>query len=132
VVVAVLVALTLVPAVLGFVGRRMLRRLSLVTAVVALGVIAIPVASMRTTLVQPDAAGTTQARAAQILSDRFGPGVTGPLVVLVDGPGSAERAATVSQQARGLPDVAAVTPPRPVRMPRRRQRWTSARVLMAW
>jgi RND superfamily putative drug exporter len=71
------------------------------------------VASMRTTLVQPDAPGTTQARAAQILSERFGPGVTGPLVVLVDGPGAAERAAAVSEQARGLPDVAAVTPPRP-------------------
>ena len=136
VVVAVLLALTLVPAVLGFVGRRMLRRrprrqrgfwagwarivttrrwLSLVAAVVALGVLAIPVASMRTTLVQPDAAGTTQARATQILSERFGPGVTGPLVVLVDGPGAAERAAMVSQQARSLPDVAAVTPPRPSR-----------------
>jgi RND superfamily putative drug exporter len=136
VVVAVLVALTLVPAVLGFVGPRMLRRrprrargfwagwaatvtrrrwLSLVAAVVALAVVAIPVASMQTTLVQPDAPGTTQARAAQILSERFGPGVTGPLVVLVDGPGAAERAATVSQQARGLPDVAAATPPRPSR-----------------
>jgi len=94
VVVAVLLALTLVPAVLGFVGRRMLRRrprrergfwagwarivttrrwLSLVAAVVALGVLAIPVASMRTTLVQPDAAGTTQARATQILSERATP-----------------------------------------------------------
>jgi RND superfamily putative drug exporter len=134
VVISVLLALTLVPAVLGFVGRRMLRRrprrnrgfwagwartvtrrrwLCLVTAVAALAVVAIPVFSMRTTLVPAEAAGTTQARATQILTDRFGPGVTGPLVVLVDGPGAAERAAVVSQQARTLPDVAAVTPPRP-------------------
>jgi RND superfamily putative drug exporter len=134
VVVAVLLALTLVPAVAGFLGRRMLRGkartdrgfwrgwagvvtrrrwLSLVAAVVALAVIAIPVFSMRTTLVPAEAAGTTQARATQILSERFGPGVTGPLVLLVDGPGAAQRAAAVSQQARSLPDVAAVTPPRP-------------------
>ena len=136
VVVAVLLALTLVPAVLGFTGRRVLPRrprpdrgfwagwaatvtrrrgLSLAAAVVALAVIAIPVFSMRTTLVQADAPGTTQARAAQLLSERFGPGVTGPLIVLVDGPGAAERAAAVSQQAAGLPDVAAATPPRPSR-----------------
>jgi RND superfamily putative drug exporter len=136
VVVSVLLALTLVPAVLGFVGRRVLPRrprrdrgfwagwsnlvirrrgLSLVAAVVALAVIAIPVFSMRTTLVQAEAVASTQARATQILSDRFGPGVTGPLVVLVDGPGAAERAAAVSQQAAALPGVAAVTPPQPSR-----------------
>jgi RND superfamily putative drug exporter len=134
VVVAVLLALTLVPAVLGFVGRRMLPRkprrdrgfwtswagtvtdrpgLSLVAAVVALAVIAIPVFSMRTTLVPADVPGTTQANAADILSERFGPGVTGPLIVLVDGPGAAERAAAVSQQAAALPGVAAATAPRP-------------------
>jgi putative drug exporter of the RND superfamily len=136
VVVSVLLALTLVPAVLGFVGRRVLPRrtradrgfwagwagtvtrrrgLSLAAAVVALAVIAIPVFSMRTTLVQADAAGTTQARAAAILSDRFGPGVTGRLVVLVDGPGAAARAAAVGTRAATLPDVAAVTPPQPSR-----------------
>jgi putative drug exporter of the RND superfamily len=136
VVVSVLLALTLVPAVLGFVGRRVLPRrtrtergfwtgwartvtrrrgLSLAAAVVALAVIAIPVFSMRTTLVQADAAGTTQARAAAILSDRFGPGVTGPLVVLVDGPGAVARATAVGQQAATLPDVAAATPPQPSR-----------------
>ena len=134
VVVAVLVAITLVPAVLGFVGRRALPRrdpkargfyagwvttvtrhrwLSLLAAVVALGVIAIPVASMRTTLNQPAAADTTQARADQLLTQRFGPGVTGPLVVLVDGPGATDRAATVASEARALPDVALVTPPQP-------------------
>ncbi|HEV7656341.1 MAG TPA: MMPL family transporter [Mycobacteriales bacterium] len=134
VVVSVLLAVTLVPAVLGFLGARVRRRkprrdrgfwtgwastvtrrrgLSLAAAVVALAVIAIPVASMRTTLVQPDVPGTTQARATQILSDRFGPGVTGPLIVLVDGPGAAARAAAVSQQAATLPGVALATPPQP-------------------
>jgi RND superfamily putative drug exporter len=134
VVVSVLLALTLVPAVLGFVGRRMLPRkarrdrgfwtgwagtvtsrpgFSLVAAVVALAVIAIPVFSMRTTLVPAEVPGTTQAKAADILTERFGPGVTGPLVVLVDGPGATGRAATVSKEVATLPDVAAATPPRP-------------------
>jgi putative drug exporter of the RND superfamily len=141
VVIAVLVAVTLVPAVLGFLGRRLLSRsergadagpqrdrgfirgwaatvtrrrwASLLAAVVALGIIAIPVASMRTTLLQPAADGTTQANADALLAERFGPGVTGPLLVLVDGEGATQRAATVAQRAAELPDVATVVPPQP-------------------
>ncbi|MEU5947695.1 MMPL family transporter [Micromonospora sp. NPDC047465] len=151
IVVAVLVAVTLVPAVLGFIGVRALphrarqqlaqrpaaetndpaatpqadrgfytswartvtrrRWTSLLAAVLALGVIAVPVFSMRTTLVQAPADGSTQANATQILSDRFGAGLTGPLLVLVDGEGAATRAAAVAQQAPALTGVALAAPP---------------------
>jgi RND superfamily putative drug exporter len=148
IVVAVLVAITLVPAVLGVVGVRALpRRLrrtigasvtpeepvapstgkgffagwarlvtgrrwaSLLVAVLALGVVAIPVFSMRTTLIQPAADDSTQAEAQQILAERFGAGFTGPLLILVEGDDAATRAAAVTRQAPTVPGVALATPP---------------------
>jgi RND superfamily putative drug exporter len=147
IVVAVLVAITLVPAVLGFVGVRALpRRLrrgtgtravaagpapaagkgffagwartvtrrrwaSLLVAVLALSVVAIPVFAMRTTLIQPSADDSTQARATQILSERFGAGFTGPLLILVEGDDAATRAAAITRQAPAVPGVAVATPP---------------------
>jgi RND superfamily putative drug exporter len=145
VVVAVLVAVTLVPAVLGFLGLRVLPRkqrearhalddrtavdrgflagwadtvtsrpaLSLVAAVVALGVVAVPFASMETTLVQAPVEGTTQARAAELLEDGFGAGVNGPLTVLVTGDGAVEAAAGVRGALAELDDVVVVTDPVP-------------------
>jgi RND superfamily putative drug exporter len=142
IVIAVLVAITLVPAVLGIIGLRALPRkqrgtttaaephgrgffkgwahlvtkrrwASLILAVAALGVIAIPVTRMQTSLIQPEVPGSTQARADAIISERFGPGFAGPLLVLVDGSGSASYAATVREQIGTLPDVAVATPPRP-------------------
>jgi putative drug exporter of the RND superfamily len=141
IVIAVLVAITLVPAILGFIGRRALPRrlrsgstppgagrgfflgwartvtrrrwVSLVVAVAALTVVAIPVLSMRTSLTQQPAAGTTEARADKIIADRFGAGFAGPLIVLVDGPESAGHAVTVRQQITTLPGVALVTAPQP-------------------
>jgi putative drug exporter of the RND superfamily len=141
IIIAVLVAITLVPAILGFIGRRALPRrlrsghtphgagrgfflgwartvtqrrwVSLIVAVAALAVVAVPVLSMRTSLTQQPAAGTTEARADQIIADRFGAGVSGPLIVLVDGPSSASYAATVRRQITTLPGVALVTAPRP-------------------
>jgi RND superfamily putative drug exporter len=145
IVVAVLVALTLVPAVLGLLGSRALpkkqrtapveasgppagrrgflsgwvttvtrrRVASLLLAVVALGVIAIPFFSMRTTLVQTPAADTTQARAEQLLADGFGEGFNGPLTVLFDGTGAAEVAAGAGAGIAELADVAVVTSPIP-------------------
>jgi len=134
IVIAVLVALTLVPAILGFIGTRALpkkaragrgfydgwaglvtkrRWISLVVAVAALGVIAIPVTKMQTSLIQKEVPGSTQAKADAIISERFGPGFAGPLLVLVDGPGSATYASTVSQRIGALPGVAVATPPRP-------------------
>ena len=144
IVVAVLVAITLVPAVLGYLGRRALPReqrtaapigadavetsergflagwstavtrrrvLALGLAVVALGVIAIPFASMRTTLVQQPASDSTQARADQMLSDSFGPGFNGPIIVLFDGPGAVAAAEKAGPAISALNDVALATPP---------------------
>ncbi|MDI5976931.1 MMPL family transporter [Amycolatopsis magusensis] len=142
IVVAVLVAVTLVPAVLGFLGKRALprkqreapaeaepegrfyakwigtvtrRRVTvLLLAIIGLGVIAVPFASMRTTLVQVPAADSTQARAEQVLSDAFGPGVNGPLIVLFEGPGAVQSATEAMGPIDALGDTAIVAPPRPV------------------
>ncbi|WP_030441905.1 MMPL family transporter [Actinoplanes subtropicus] len=134
IIISVLVALTLVPAILGFIGKRALpkktrtgrgfyrgwaglvtdrRWVSLIIAVAALGVIAIPVAKMQTSLIQKEVPGSSQAKADAIVSERFGPGFAGPLLVLVDGSGSASYASSVSQQIATLPGVAVATPPRP-------------------
>jgi RND superfamily putative drug exporter len=141
IVIAVLVAITLVPAVLGLIGHKALPRkrrtvpepvregrgffrgwaglvtrrrwLSLIVAVAALGVLAIPVTRMQTSLILKEVPGSTQAKADAIISERFGPGFAGPLLVLVDGPGSGSYASAVSRQIGALPDVAVATPPRP-------------------
>ncbi|WP_433825506.1 MMPL family transporter [Actinoplanes sp. CA-015351] len=143
IVIAVLVAITLVPAILGFVGVRALprkqrgvvagtdlpdgrgfikgwahfvtkqRTLSLVLAVAVLAIIAIPFFSMQTTLNQRAAEGSTQAKAQAIMDSRFGPGVSSPLLVLVDGPNAVSYAATVQKQVAALPDVALATPAQP-------------------
>ncbi|GIE36051.1 membrane protein [Actinoplanes italicus] len=157
IVIAVLVAITLVPAILGYIGSRALPRkqravpsvevgpyippapavptddlpagrgfirgwarvvteqrwLSLIAAVAVLAVIAIPFFSMKTTLAQRAAEGTTQARAQAIIDTRFGPGVSAPLLVLVDGPKSAGHAAAVQKQVATLPGVAVALPARP-------------------
>ncbi|UGQ12744.1 MMPL family transporter [Yinghuangia sp. ASG 101] len=119
VVIAVLVALTFVPALLGFAGKRIfgrkerkrsaqepvghgvekpnmgsrwarfvLRRPAAVLAatVVGLGIVAIPVASMNLGLPDDSAKSTdtTQRRAYDVLSEGFGPGFNGPLLLVVD------------------------------------------------
>ncbi|WP_436529765.1 MMPL family transporter [Actinoplanes sp. HUAS TT8] len=144
IVVAVLVAITLVPAILGFIGKRALPRklrnapptdnlvedgrgfikgwattvtqkrvTSLILAVLALAVIALPFFKMETTLAQRSPEGSTQAKADAIIDERFGPGVSGPLLILVDGPNAVTYAATVQKQIATLPDVALATPPQP-------------------
>ncbi|GIJ67076.1 MMPL family transporter [Virgisporangium ochraceum] len=144
IVVAVLVAVTLVPAMLAFIGTRALPRrmranpaafseedtqrgiysrwaglvtrwrwVTLLGAVAALAVVAVPVLDMRTSLIQPTPEDSTQARAERIISDNFGPGFSGPLLILVDGTDAAGRAATVAARARDLDDVAVVAQPRP-------------------
>jgi RND superfamily putative drug exporter len=136
VVIAVLVAITLVPAILGFIGTRALPRkiraeknfyrgwaglvtrrrwVSLLVAVAALALVAVPVARMRTSLVQPAVPGSTAAKADAIIAQRFGPGFAGPLLVLVDGPGAAGYATTVRDGAAALPGVAFAAAPRPDR-----------------
>jgi RND superfamily putative drug exporter len=129
--VAVLVAITLVPAVLSLLGRRALPRKpardrgfqsgwirtvlrrpvsALLLAVIALGVLAIPAASMHTTLVPAAAQGSTQAKAIQLLSDAFGEGFNGPLVVLFEGPDAAATAQQAAPTVQKLDDVAIVAP----------------------
>ncbi|MER7757563.1 MMPL family transporter [Kitasatospora sp. NPDC097643] len=129
VVVAVLVALTLVPALLGFIGRRVLPRKArtggvrpaadnggsrwarfvlrrpvavLLGGVIGLGVLAAPALDLRLGLPGDEAkpTSTTQRRAYDLLSEGFGPGFNGPLTVLVDAKGSADPKAAAGEVAR--------------------------------
>ncbi|MFF4706805.1 MMPL family transporter [Streptomyces sp. NPDC001288] len=153
VVVAVLIALTLIPALLGFAGRRVrptgeksrllgggrpkrkhadrpntgtrwasfvVRRpvAVLLLGVVGLGAAAVPATSLQLGLgddgSQP--VSTTQRRAYDLLSDGFGPGFNGPLMVVVDAKDSAHPKSAfkkVDHEIKGLKDVVTVTPARP-------------------
>lgn len=151
VVVAVLVALTLLPALLGFAGRKVLGRKGraaldtegdasagrerplserwaafvvrhkvpvVVVTVLALLAVAIPAASLQTSF--PDegqlSESTTARLAYDLLSDGFGPGSNGPLVVVVeaDDPAAAAPALeTVAAGLRTIDGVAAIAPPVP-------------------
>ncbi|MFB7085478.1 MMPL family transporter [Streptomyces sp. NPDC056296] len=156
--IAVLIALTMVPALLGYAGRRVkptgaksrllggagkkndaeadgkpakanlgtrwasfvVRRplAVLLLGVIGLGAAAIPAASLELGL--PDdgsqPTSTTQRRAYDLLSEGFGPGFNGPLMVVVDAKGSdapKQVFTDVSNEIKGLDDVVAVTPPAP-------------------
>ncbi|MFI8948307.1 MMPL family transporter [Streptomyces sp. NPDC053750] len=157
--IAVLIALTMVPALLGYAGRRVkptgtkgkrLRKGAeqgeqseqagqkpkanlgtrwasfvvrrplavLLLSVIGLGAAAIPAASLELGL--PDdgsqPTSTTQRRAYDLLSEGFGPGFNGPLMVVVDAKGSdapKEAFTDVSNEIKGLNGVVAVTPPAP-------------------
>ncbi|MET7746453.1 MMPL family transporter [Streptomyces sp. NPDC005385] len=134
VVIAVLIALTAIPALLGFVNRRVsprtpgrtaqkpnggvrwarfvLRRPAAVLTVglLGLGVIAIPAASLQVGL--PDdgsqPVSTTQRKAYDLLSEGFGPGYNGPLVVVVDG--GRDTAAATRATLQDMDGVASVSP----------------------
>ncbi|TXR95950.1 MMPL family transporter [Streptomyces sp. col6] len=144
--IAVLIALTLVPAMLGFVGKRIVGRKArkaaeaenkpeakpnmgtrwarfvlrkpvwvLLVGVLGLGAIAVPAASLEMGL--PDdgsqPTSTTQRRAYDLLSDGFGPGFNGPLLVVVDTENSSDGKAAAKQvgdQISGMKGVVAVTP----------------------
>ncbi|MGL5909140.1 MAG: MMPL family transporter [Phycicoccus sp.] len=139
--VAILVAVTLLPAVLGLAGRRLdprdsgapagarpfhrwsglvVRRPVQVGLAVsaALVAVAIPLGSLQLGLPGSASAPTDRSdrRAYDLVADAFGPGANGPLVVLVDGADAA--AVTSSSQevadvVRDLPDVADVAGPTP-------------------
>ncbi|MFE2170073.1 MMPL family transporter, partial [Streptomyces sp. NPDC059447] len=147
VVIAVLVALTLVPAILGFAGKKVLpagrksklfgkgkpagtkekpnggtrwarfvlRRpvMVLLAGVIGLGVIAIPASKLEMGLPDDGAqpVSTTQRQAYDMLSDGFGPGFNGPLLVVVDG--DKALADKTVDRIKGLDGVAMVTPPNP-------------------
>ncbi|MGW3359513.1 MMPL family transporter [Streptomyces bungoensis] len=150
--VAVLIALTLIPALLGYAGRRIrpagqksrllgggraprkpgrpnmgtrwasfvVRRpvAVLLLGVIGLGAAAVPAASLELGL--PDdgsqPVSTTQRRAYDLLSEGFGPGFNGPLMVVVDAKDSKHPKAAftrVGDEIKGLKDVVTVTPAAP-------------------
>ncbi|MFE7858258.1 MMPL family transporter [Streptomyces sp. NPDC057403] len=145
VLVAVLIALTMIPALLGYAGRKVrpagekrrkgdgprparpglgerwasfvVRRPAavLLLGVVGLGAVAVPATQLELGL--PDdgsqPTSTTQRRAYDLLSDGFGPGFNGPLMIVVDAKGSDDpkaAATRVGDDIMGLKDVATVTP----------------------
>ncbi|KPC65645.1 membrane protein [Streptomyces sp. NRRL WC-3753] len=162
--IAVLIALTMIPALLGYAGRRVKpagakgKRLGrsrkgepqpdasqpeqpagqpkanlgtrwasfvvrrplavLLLGVIGLGAAAVPATSLELGL--PDdgsqPTSTTQRRAYDLLSDGFGPGFNGPLMVVVDAKGSdapKDAFSDVAGKIEGLDGVVAVTPPAP-------------------
>ncbi|WP_350278733.1 MMPL family transporter [Kribbella sp. HUAS MG21] len=147
VVIAVAIALTLLPALLGFAGRRVLggripglragdpeaagrmtagRRWArfvtrrpvavLLVTVIGLGALAVPATDLKLGLPDDSTAApdSSQRKAYEMLSEGFGPGFNGPLMVVVDAGASADpRAAATSTAAavRALPDVVRVSPP---------------------
>ncbi|MGW0571441.1 MMPL family transporter [Streptomyces tauricus] len=163
VVVAVLIALTMIPAMLGYAGGKIrpanekrknkakakvkakvedkvagspgkparpnmgtrwasfvIRRPAavLLLGVVGLGVIAVPATQLELGL--PDdgsqPTSTTQRRAYDLLSEGFGPGFNGPLMIVVDAEKSDDPTAaftSVADGIKGLKDVVTVTPPAP-------------------
>ena len=147
VLVTVLVALTLIPAMLGVAGRRLApkpgsraaRRESqsstmgerwvgmvtrypvpvLLIGILGLGVLALPVQSLRLGLPSAGTAApdTTQRQAYDLTAAHLGAGVNGPLTIVVDtagtGANGTQAATAVAEQLKTLsPDVAMVTPPR--------------------
>ncbi|WP_406727150.1 MMPL family transporter [Streptomyces sp. GD-15H] len=152
VVIAVLIALTLIPALLGYAGRKVrpagekskllgggrtekkaqrpnmgtrwasfvLRRpvAVLLLGVVGLGAAAIPAASLELGLTDEGSqpTSTTQRRAYDLLSEGFGPGFNGPLVVVVDAKNSDDPQAGFRQTVddiEGLEGVVSVSPASP-------------------
>ncbi|MEU3828295.1 MMPL family transporter [Streptomyces sp. NPDC029080] len=150
--IAVLIALTMIPALLGYAGRKVkpagqkskllgggrapknpdrpnmgtrwarfvVRRpvAVLLLGVVGLGAAALPATSLELGL--PDdgsqPVSTTQRRAYDLLSEGFGPGFNGPLMVVVDAKGSTDPKAAfdeVGKEIKGLKDVVTVTPAAP-------------------
>jgi RND superfamily putative drug exporter len=87
---------------IGFVTRRPVA--VVLAAVVALGVLALPVADLRLGL--PDEGGfppgTTQRKAYDLTAEGFGPGFNGPLLVVVDGEASPDAAAAAESAHASL------------------------------
>lgn len=128
--IAVLIALTLLPAILGFAGTRVaggrirLRRKPvetthgerwarfvarhripvLLVALAGMAVVALPALSMQLGLPNDSTAApeSTQKKAYDIASRSFGEGSNGPLLVVVDVSASANRQAALGQAAAGI------------------------------
>jgi RND superfamily putative drug exporter len=142
VMIAVLIALTLVPALLGFcpdaVLARSVRKGSardkprnvhwarfvlrhplpvLVASVAGLAVLAVPVLDLQLGMPGDEARSTetTERRAYDALANGFGPGFNGPLTIVVDAQGAADPQAavrTISAKIASTPGVVSVSPAR--------------------
>ncbi|MEV4922094.1 MMPL family transporter [Streptomyces roseoverticillatus] len=143
--IAVLIALSLIPALLGFAGKQVLARkvrkagpgakgddkpnmgtrwarlvlrkpvLVLVAGVLGLGAVAVPAASLELGLPDDGAASknSTQRKAYDLLSEGFGPGFNGPLMVITDVADAKDPKGAVQKVGdtlKGLGNVATVTP----------------------
>ncbi|OLZ60976.1 MMPL family transporter [Amycolatopsis keratiniphila] len=139
--IAVVIALTLLPAVLGFAGAKLaggkirLRRKEsttthgerwakfvarhripvLIAAIAGLAIVAVPAASMQLGLPNDSTAApdTTQRKAYDTVARSFGEGANGPLVIVVDLSGSTDRQAALQQAAAGIGGL----PERPIVTP---------------
>jgi putative drug exporter of the RND superfamily len=142
--VTMLASVTLLPAVLGFVGRnidklhiprlrrvehmenrgfwyrwsRLIQRRPWVAGLVGLAaviVLALPLFKMRLGAADAgnDPSSLTTRRAYDLLSEGFGPGFNGPLLVVaeVQGPGAAQSLETLTERLKSTQNVAFVTPP---------------------
>ncbi|EXG82708.1 MMPL family transporter [Cryptosporangium arvum] len=130
--VAVVLSLTLLPALFGVAGRRIGPRagaggrgerwtrsvvghrvVASLGCAVVVGLLAVPALDLRTAL--PDAgsapAGSTQRAAYDQLAAAFGPGVNGPLLVVVQGADVAAPSARAHRFVAGLEGVVVATPP---------------------
>jgi len=86
----------------------------LLASVLGLGLLAIPTFGINLSLASPPVPDTTAARATDRLSEGFGAGFSGPLMVVVDVGDAADPASALSgaqEKLGALPDIAAVTPP---------------------
>ncbi|KQT96810.1 MMPL family transporter [Sanguibacter sp. Leaf3] len=140
--IAVLIATTLLPAIMGFAGDRLIPKgraaaraqrstkaenrwgtfvtthpvWTLLVGVLLLGTVALPATSMRLGL--PDAgqeqASSHDRQAYDLLAEGFGPGINGPLVVLLDAESDPDALpaamAQMSAALEGVANVAAVAP----------------------
>ncbi|GLY06622.1 MMPL family transporter [Actinoplanes sp. NBRC 101535] len=136
--IAVLIALTLLPAVLGFAGhkvsgkparrvpskeafglrwaRAIARRpvIALVAGIIGLGVVALPTLDLQLGLPDDSTAAPTSSprQAYDLISAGFGPGLNGPLTVVVDGAAGSVKASaqTAADRIGQLDGVTTVTP----------------------
>ncbi|MFJ8402584.1 MMPL family transporter [Streptomyces microflavus] len=140
--IAVVIALTLVPALLGFAGKRVMGRKArkaaeaenrpeakpnmgtrwarfvlrrpvwvLLVGVLGLGIIAVPAASLEMGLPDDGAQpkSTTQRQAYDTLSEGFGPGFNGPLMIVMDGKGSSDPKAAAERVREEIEGIGVVT-----------------------
>ena len=86
---------------------------ALVVSLVALGALAAPVLSLQLGFADAgnDDPSSTTRKAYDLVSEKFGPGANGPLIVMTEG--SQEEAVAAYEEVQGYAGVAAVTPPQP-------------------